>query len=132
MPTTKEVITDVACSSAQVNRTPRHVSQTFSGGTTPVDCVISVRSLWDKSPVIISGITVSLTSGRIGILQVFNKLQRTSPDKIRDTQKLDTSVDIIFPIDWNSPSIFSKVMGRELFHSSSGKPLPALYGEIHE
>ena len=58
-------------------------------------------------------------SGHSGSLHVFNKLQSTSPGKIGDTKRLDTSIDRNFPDDRNYASIFSKVIGRELPHSYS-------------
>ena len=54
------------------------------------------------------------TRGNSGILQVFNKRQYTVSDKIGDTQKLDTSVDIKLDNDRDSTSIFRNVIGREL------------------
>ena len=43
-PTTKEVITDAACSSTRVNRIPGHVSRTDRDSTTPGNGDISIRS----------------------------------------------------------------------------------------
>ena len=43
-PTTNKFITDVARRSAQVNRTPRHVSWTGRDGGTPGENYIAVRS----------------------------------------------------------------------------------------
>ena len=40
--------------------------------------------------------------------------------KIEDNQKLDTSVDRNLANDQNSNSIFIKVIGLEMYHSSSG------------
>ena len=56
--------------------------------------------------------------GISGSLQVFNKRQYTSPDKIRNTQKLDTSVERNLPGDQDSVSIFRKVISCELSHGS--------------
>ena len=55
-------------------------------------------------------------------LLVFNKLQSTVYDKIWDTQKLDTSVDRKLADNEGSTSIFSKVIGNEMPHSSGGNP----------
>ena len=63
-------------------------------------------------------ITVSPASGHSGIFQVFNKRQYTIYEKIRDTQKLDTSVDRKLPNDRYFMSIFRKIIGCELSHSS--------------
>ena len=98
-PMTKEVITDAARSSAWVNRTPRHEIRKDRDGTTPGDFDIAVRSTRHNSLVLIGGISVYPAGGNSGILQVLNKLKSTSPDKIRDTQKLDTSVDRNLPND---------------------------------
>ena len=64
-------------------------------------------------------ITVSPASGHSGIFQVFNKRQYTIYEKIRDTQKLDTSVDRKLPNDRYFMSIFRKIIGCELSHSYS-------------
>ena len=98
-PMTKEVITDAARRSAWVNRTRRHEIRTDRDGTTPGNFDIAVRSPRHNSPVLIGGIGVYPASGHSGILQDLNKLKSTSPEKIRDTQKLDTSVDRSFPDD---------------------------------
>ena len=58
--------------------------------------------------------------GCSGSLQVFNKLQSTVSDEIRDIQKLDISVDRKLANDGDYTSISSKVIGCELSHSSSG------------
>ena len=117
-PTMKEVITDVVCISAQVLQTPRHISRTDRDSNTPGDTPQTVRSPRDNSPVLIGGIGVSPASGHSGILQVFNKPQSTVSDKIRDTQKFDTSIDRKLSDDQDSASIFSKVIGCELSHGS--------------
>ena len=119
MPKTKEFITDVARSSVWVNRTPKRVNRTEMDGSTPGDTCIDVRSPQANSPVLTGGTTVSTSWGISGSLQVGNKMQSTSPDKIRDTPKLDASVDRNFPGDWYYASIFSKVIGCELSHGSS-------------
>ena len=62
---------------------------------------------------------MSPDNGHSGSLQVFNKRQSTVSDKTGDTPKLDTSVDRKFPENWDSTSIFSKLIGRELTHGSS-------------
>ena len=104
-----------------MNRTPRYVSRTGRDGTTAGNFKIAVRYLRHNSSVLIGGIGMSPSSGLSRILQVLNKQQSTSPGKIRDTQKLDTSVDRKFPNDHDYASIFRKVTGRELSHSSSAK-----------
>ena len=105
--------------SVQVLQTPRHVSRTGSANTNPGNTPHAVRPPRDNSPVPIGGIGISPTSGHSGSLQVFNTPQSTVSDKIGDTQKLDTSVDINLPDDGVSTSIFSKVIVHELSHSSS-------------
>ena len=57
-------------------------------------------------------------SGHSGIFQVLNIRQSTVSDEIRDTQKFDNSVDRKLSNDGDSTSIFSKVIGGELSHSS--------------
>ena len=116
-PQTEEVITDTACSSACVPRNPRHVSQTGRDCTTPGDCNIYVRFPWNKFPVLTGGIGVLPTRGHIGSLDVLNKRQSTSPSASRNNQKFDASVDRNLANDGYSKSIFSKLIGRELFHS---------------
>ena len=54
-PTSMVVITDVACSSAHVLRTPGDVSRKVRDGTTPHDCNASIRSPMLKYPVLIGG-----------------------------------------------------------------------------
>ena len=61
-PLTKKVITDVACSSARVLRTPRHVNRTGRDSTNPGNTPHDVRSPRDNSPGLIGGIDVSLAS----------------------------------------------------------------------
>ena len=85
----------------------------------PGNTLHAVRYPWSNSSVMIGGIGVSPTSGHSGSLQVFNKQQSTVSDKIRDTQKLDTSVNRKLPNYGGSASIFSKVIGCELSHGSS-------------
>ena len=115
----KEFITDAARSSARVLWTPKHVIHTGRVSTTPGNTPHAVRSPQTNSPVLIGGIGVYPASGLSGSLQVFNKRQSAISDKIWDTQKLDTSVDIKFPNDWYSTSIFRKLIGREISHGSS-------------
>ena len=62
---------------------------------------------------------MSPASGNSWILQVFNKLQSTSPDRIKDTQKMDTSIDRKLPDDQYSASIFRKLIGCEIYLGSS-------------
>ena len=97
---------------------PSNVSRTVRDGSTPDDTCIAVRSPQEKSPVLIGNTNVSPVCGLIGSLQVGNKLQSTSLGKIRNDQKLDTSIDRKFPNDWDYASIFSKVIGREISHVS--------------
>ena len=56
--------------------------------------------------------------GLSGSLQVGKKQQSTSSDKVRNAQKMDTAVDRKLPDDQDFASIFSRVIGRELSHSS--------------
>ena len=94
MPATKEVVSDATRGTVRINRTPRNVHRTGRDGSTPGDTSISIRSIWANSPFFIGNFTVSPTCVLNGSLQVRNKLQSTSPDKISSAQKLDTDVDI--------------------------------------
>ena len=87
--------------------------------TTPGICNIYVRAPWANYPVLLGDIGVYTASGNSRSLQVFNKQQPAFPDQIRDTQKMDTSADRKLPDDQDSPSIFIKVIDRELSHGSS-------------
>ena len=58
------------------------------------------------------------TRGRSGSLQVINKRQSTVYEKIRNTQKFDASVDRNLANGGDYTSIFIKVIGHELSHSS--------------
>ena len=109
----------MARSSAQFLRTPRWVRQMGRDGTNSGDYDISVRYPQANSPFLIRGIVMSPSSGHSGSLQVLNKWQPNDSDEIRDTPKLNTSVNRNLANDGNYASIFSKVMGRELSHSSS-------------
>ena len=109
---------DAARSSARVNQTPRRVIRTGRDGSTPGNTCIDVSSPRDNSPVMIGGTTVSPSCRLIGSLQVGNKWQSATPDKIRNTQKFDTFVDRKLPDDQDYASIFSKVTVRELSHGS--------------
>ena len=99
--------------------TPMHISRTGRDVNTLGNFDISVRSSRANLPVMIEGIRVSPYSGRGERLQVFNKQQSTFSGKIGDTQKFDTSVDIKLAYNGDYTSIFSKVIGCELSHSSS-------------
>ena len=113
---TKEVITDAERSSVRVKRNHRHVSWTVRDSSTPTDTCIDIRSSRANSPVMIGSTTVSLVCGISERLKVGNKQQSTPAEKIRNAQKLDTDLDRNFPNDWDSATIFSKVIGRELSH----------------
>ena len=118
-PQTMKIITDTACSSARVLRTPRRIRWTGRDVPTPSNCEIGVRSPRANYQVLIGFIDVSPASGHSGILWVFNKQQSTVSDEIKDTQKLDTSVDRNLAYDGDYASILRKVIGREISHSSS-------------
>ena len=118
-PATKEVVADAACGSVWVNRTLRHVSRTERDGSTPGGTGMVVRSKPDPSPVMIGIPTISPACVLSGRFQVRKKRQSTTPEKVINAQKLDTSVDIKLPGDQDYVSVFSKVIGREISHSSS-------------
>ena len=67
-PTTKELVTDTAFSSAQVIWTPMYVIRTGSYGTTPGDTPHAVRNPLDNSPVLVGGIGMTPASGHSGRL----------------------------------------------------------------
>ena len=96
--TTKEVITDAARRSTQVNRNPRRVIQTGRDGTNPGDCNIAVRSPQNNSPVLIVGITVYPASGHSGSFQVFNKRQSTFSEKLGITKNWTLPLIDIYPM----------------------------------
>ena len=120
-PVTKEVVTDVARGSVQINRTPRHVSHTGRDGSTPEKTGIAVGSKLAPALVLIVITNISPACGISGTLQVGKKQQSTSPDKVRNEQKLDTAADGKIPNEYDSASFFSKVIGHELSHGSSNK-----------
>ena len=118
MPTTKEVITDVARSSAHVLRTPGHVSRTGRDGTKPRNGYVVVRSPRDNGPVMIGATTVYPDCGIMGSLDILDKHGYTGSVEIRDTQKFDTLIDGELAEDGDSNTIFSKLIGQELSHGS--------------
>ena len=113
-PQKTEVITDAACSSAWILRTPRCVSRTERGGATPGNCDISVRSPRAQYPVLGGGIGVPPTRGHSGGLEVLNERPSTYPSVSRNNQHFDASVDIKLDNSVDSMSIFIKLIGREL------------------
>ena len=72
------------------------------------------------SPVLIVIVTTSPPCGLNMIHQVANKRQSTHPGLVRQTQKLDATVDGKFTNDLDSASIFSKVIGNKLSEGSNG------------
>ena len=106
-----EVITYVACSSAQVLQTPGRVIRTGRDGTIPGDFDVDVRSPRDNGPVLVGGIGVPLTMGHSGSLGITNKRQSTYSSVSRNTQKFDASVDGNLADDGDSMSIFRKLLG---------------------
>ena len=108
----------MASGGAWVNRTPGQVSRTGRDGSTPGDTGLAVRSKPYPSPVLVLSLTISPACGISGSLQVERKQQSTSPDEVRNSQKLDTVVDGKLPDDRDSASVFSKVISRELSHGS--------------
>ena len=80
---------------------------------------MAIKSPQANYPLMIGGIGVSLTREHSGSLVVLNKRQSTVSEKIGNTQKFDISVDGKLANDEDSTSIFSKVIGREISHSSS-------------
>ena len=114
-----EFVTNPVRSSAWVLQTPRCARRTGRDVTNPGECDISVIFPRVNSRVLIGGIGVPPTRGHSGSLQIFNKQKSTVSDKIGDTPKFGTSVDLKLANDGDYTSIFSKVICRELSHSSS-------------
>ena len=108
----KGVVTDTACSSVCILRTPGDVSRASRDGTTPRDRDIVVRSPKDNVPVLIGGIVVPPTMGHSGNQEVISKQQSISPSVIRNAQNFDTSVDGNLACDGYSKTIFRKILGR--------------------
>ena len=98
-PATKEVVADAARGSAWVHRNPRHVIQVVRNGSTPGDTGLVVRSKPDPSPVLIGSTAILPDCGISGSLKFGNKQQSTSPDEVRNAQKLDTVIDRKLPDD---------------------------------
>ena len=116
---TKEVVADVTRGSVRVNRNPRHVSQTGRDNTIPCDTGLAV-SYKPVPPSVLIGIpTIYPACETSGRSQVGKKRQSTSPDEVRNAQKLDTTVDRKFPNDQDYASIFRRVIGHELSQGSS-------------
>ena len=92
-PFTTEVITDAACSSAQVLWTHGYVSSTGRDGIIKDHCDIAVGSSWMKSPVLIGGTTVSPTSGIMGSHDIVSIHGSTGSVEVRDAQNLNNSID---------------------------------------
>ena len=118
-PQTKKVITDAARCSARIIWTLRHVSRTVRDSTTPGDCNIDVRFPRANYPDLIGVIGILPPRGNIGSLKVFNEQKSTVSDETRDTQNFDNYVDTNLANIGDSTSIFSKLIGCELSHSSS-------------
>ena len=118
-PATKEIITDAASCGVWVNRTPRQVSLTAVGGSTPSDIGHAISIEHAPSPFLIVIFGTSPPCGMNGSLQVANKCQPTYPALVWNTQQLDDVVDGKLPNDLDSASIFSKVMGYKLSDGSS-------------
>ena len=116
---TMEVIMDTAYSNAQILWTLRSVSWMGGDNTTPGNCNVAVRSPWDNSPIFIEDIGFPPTRRHSGNLEILNKRQSTSPSINRNTQIFDAYVDGKLANDGDSMSIFSRLLGRELFHSPS-------------
>ena len=114
-----EVIAETARVSAWVNWYSRHGSRTGRYCSTPGDTGMDVTSKPAPSQVLIGSPTISPSCGIIESLQVGNKQQSTSLDEVRNTQKLDTSVDIKLPDDRDYAYIPSKVIGSDPPHDSS-------------
>ena len=89
------------------------------GGTNPGNCGIAVRTPHGNSLVLIKGIRTPSTRGHSESLKIFSKRQSMSPSFSRNTQIFDASIDRKLANDGDSTSIFSKVIGPELSHSTS-------------
>ena len=91
----------------------------YRDSNTPGEWNIAVRYPHANFPVLIGGIGVPPTRWHSGILQVFNEQKSTVSDETRDTQNFDNYVDTNLANIGDSTSIFSKLIGCELSHSSS-------------
>ena len=111
-PATKEIVEDAASGGAWTSRTHRQVSRTGIDGTTPGNIRNSVSVVEPTSQVIIGIVGMFLPCGLKVIHKVANKRQSTSPGLVVQTQKMPDDIDLA--------SIFSKVIGHKLSHSSSG------------
>ena len=113
---TKEVITYTACSSSRILRNTGHVNRMGRDDNTPRDRNVSGM---EKGPVLIRGNTILPTGGIMGIQEIFIMHGSTGSVEIRDTQKLDTSINRNLAKNGDSKSIFCKAIGREMSHDSS-------------
>ena len=115
-PATKEVVADVECSGTWVYQTHIQLSWTGFNGSNPCNTGLAIRSKPPPSTVLIGSLAISPECGISGSLQVGKKQQSTSPDKVRNAQKLDTVVDVKLINDRDSTSFFRKVIGCKLSH----------------
>ena len=119
-PATKEVVADVVSGGAWKNRTPRQVSRNGVDGSTPGYIRDDVSIIEHTYPFLIEVTGTFPPCGLNMNQQVANKRQSTFPGLVGKTQTLDAIVDRKLPTDLDSASIFSKVIGHKLSHSSRG------------
>ena len=80
---------------------------------------VVVRSPRDNGPVLIGGKTIYPSCGIMGSSGILNKHGSTGYVEIGDTHKFDTSIDGDLAEYGCYATIFSKLIGQELFHGSS-------------
>ena len=98
MPATKEFPADAACGGAWVNRTLCQVSQTGVNASTPGDVCNAVSAKHSPYTVLIGSLTTYPTCDLRISLQVVKKRKSTSPGLGGDTPKMDTAIDLKFPM----------------------------------
>ena len=117
-PARKEILTDAASVGTWTYRTPRRVIRTGIDGSTPGDIGNSIVIVEKFSPDLIGIIGTTPPYGLNLIQEVGDIRKSTSPDSVRQYQKLDSTVDRKFSNNPDSTSIFRKVLSEKLSNSS--------------
>ena len=119
MPTTKEVVADVASVGAWVNRTLRQLIRTGVDRSTPGNVCNAISVKHAPSPFLIGIVATSPTYGLSWRLQVAKKRKSTPPGSSRNTPKLDAVVDGKLSDDLDYLSIFRMLINHKLYNGSS-------------
>ena len=117
-PPTKEVVADTACNIAWVNWNLRHVIRTGRDGSTLYETGMDVKSKPFPFPIPIESPTIDSSCGINRSLQVGKKQQSSSPDKVSNSQKLDTVINRKFTDDQDYTSLLIKLIVHKLSNGS--------------